>query len=140
MQEFTRSGIRLRFPADWKLEEEESENGWTASLFSPDSAFLLVNLIDDSGDPQLVAEETRQALAQEYEKLEAEEVVDTVAGQPAVGHDMQFFLFDLTNTVWTRCLSVPGGCLMLLAQATDQEMDTHGITLDEIIESLQIED
>jgi hypothetical protein len=140
MKEFARSGISLKYPVIWSLESEDSEDGWTTSIFSPGSAFLVVNLIDDGDDPQVLVDQILESLTQEYEKLEAEAVVDTVAGQPAVGHDMQFFLYDLTNTAWTRCVIVPGGCLLILAQSTDDEMDTHGVILDEIIASITIED
>ena len=33
---------------------------------------------------------------------EADDCVDSVAGQPAVGHDVRFFSLDLTNTCWIR--------------------------------------
>lgn len=140
MKEFARSGISLKYPPTWGLETEDSEDGWTTSIFSPGTAFLVVNCVEESEDPQALADQTLEALSQEYEKLESEPAVTTVAGQPAVGHDMQFFLYDLTNTAWTRCLSIPGGCLLLLAQSTDDEMETNGVILEEIIASITVED
>lgn len=140
MKEFVRSGIKLRYPADWTIEAEDTQEGWTASIFSPATAFLVVNMIGGADDPQAIALQTRDELAKEYEKLESEAVVETIASQPAVGHDMQFFLYDLTNSAWTRVLMVPEGCLLLLAQSTDDELETNGVILEEIIASLEIED
>jgi hypothetical protein len=71
--------------------------------------------------------------------LEAEARVETLAGQMAVGHDLHFFSFDLTNTAWTRTFSVEPGTLLVLCQATDAELETAAPVLRAITASLKVE-
>ena len=39
---FQEDGISFRYPANWVLEREEGDGGWTVSVQSPDTAFLVV--------------------------------------------------------------------------------------------------
>jgi hypothetical protein len=140
VKEFERSGVRFQYPENWKIETEENDTGWSATLFSPATAFLMVSLQGGADSPAQLADETLSAMQEEYENLEADRAVETIAGLPAVGHDMEFFLFDLVNTAWTRCLSTSEGALLLLGQCTDDEVDSHGVVMRGICASLKIED
>ena len=118
---FDRDGIGLSYPENWKLEFEDSDNGWTISLQSSETAFLLVSHYEDLPELTEVARTTLNAMQAEYEDLEADEVFETVAGQPAVGHDIRFFSLDLTNTCWVaQLLRAPRHGPRLLA------IDRHG--------------
>src|SRR4051812_1572403 len=101
---FDESGIRFQYPENWQLEREEHESGWTVSVQSPGTAFLLitVNAVADGPDPPRMAATVLEAMRADYPDLEADEFVDTLAGQAAVGHEMRFTSLDLTNTCWTR--------------------------------------
>src|SRR6266576_412064 len=94
---FDEAGIRFRYPENWKLEREENETGWTVSLQSPDSAFLMLSLNEEMPSIERVAETALAALREEYPDLESDDCIDSLAGQPAVGHDIHFFSLDLTN-------------------------------------------
>ena len=72
-----------------------------------------------------VVEAALDALREEYEDLEADDCVEAVAGQPAVGHDVRFFSLDLTNTCWTRSFYSSRGTVLVLCQANDLELDKH---------------
>ena len=37
---FNENGLSFRYPANWTLEREDSEQGWTVSVQSPDTAFI----------------------------------------------------------------------------------------------------
>jgi hypothetical protein len=137
---FDRDGIGLSFPENWKLDLEDSENGWTISLQSPDTAFLLVSLYEDMPESAEVAQTTLDAMRAEYEDLESEEIFETVAGQPAVGHDIRFFSLDLTNTCWVRSFYGANGTVLVFWQTTDMELIKNGPVLDAICASLTVEE
>ena len=40
--EFDAPGIRFKYPENWQLEREDNEAGWTVSVQSPETAFLML--------------------------------------------------------------------------------------------------
>jgi hypothetical protein len=137
---FERDGIRFSYPENWRLEREEAEHGWTVSVQSPDTALLVVTLDEEMPDAEKVAETALGALKEEYPDLEADPCVDSVAGQPAVGHEIRFFSFDLTNTCWTRSFYSARGTVLVLWQINDLELETNEPVLRAICKSMKIED
>lgn len=138
--EFEDGGIRFRYPDDWSLEREDNDTGWTVSLQSPGTAFMMVCLREDLPTPEQLADAALGALREEYPELEADERIESVAGQPAVGHDIRFFSFDLTNTCWTRSFYGAEGTVLVLCQASDLELEEHEPTLRAICASMQVEE
>ncbi len=136
---FERDGIRFTYPENWVLTQEENENGWTASLQSPATAFFLVTYDGDMPESELMAETALDAMKAEYDSLESEPVTESIADQPAVGHDMRFFSFDLTNTCWTRCFYTPTGTVLFFAQTNDLELEYVEPLFRAVCKSIQIE-
>ena len=60
----------------------------------------------NSTDPLKLANVALEAMRQEYEGLETEEVRETLAGREMVGYDLNFFLFDFTSTAQIRGLQM----------------------------------
>src|SRR5437868_216534 len=118
---FYENGIAFRYPENWALEREEQETGWTVSVQSPETAFLSVTF--DAGSPDIagMADSALDTLRAEYPALEAEPKVESIAGQPAVGHDVRFFSFDLTNTAGIRSFRSESGTVLVLWQFNDLE-------------------
>jgi hypothetical protein len=137
---FEDAGIRFKYPENWRLEREDNETGWTVSLQSPDTAFLMLCLREDMPSTDQLVETALDTLREEYPELEADDCIDTVAGQPAVGHDIRFFSLDLTNTCWTRSFYSARGTVLLLCQFNDLEMEKNGQVLRAICKSLEIEE
>jgi hypothetical protein len=137
---FEEDGIRFRYPENWRLEREDNETGWTVTVQSPDTAFLLLSLDADMPEPQQVAQTALEALREEYPNLEADAEVDTIAGQPAVGHDIQFFSLDLTNTCWTRSFMTSRGTVLVMWEVNDLELETNDPVLRAITASLEVEE
>ena len=137
---FEDGGIHLQYPENWRLEREENETGWTVSIQSPETAFLMLCLREDMPPTDEVAQSALEALREVYPDLEADECVDSVAGQPAVGHDIQFFSLDLTNTCWTRSFYSARGTVLVLCQANDLEQEKNIPVLKAICASLAIDD
>ena len=137
---FDDGGIHFQYPENWQLEREENETGWTVSLQSPGTAFMMVCLREDLPTPDQVAEAALDALREEYPELEADDCVDNLAGQPAIGHDIRFISLDLTNTCWTRSFYSSEGTVLVLCQANDLELEEHEPVLRAICKSLQVEE
>ena len=138
--EFQDGGIRFRYPENWRLEREDNEAGWTVSLHSPDTAFLMISLRPDMPSVDQLAETALATLREEYPDLEADDCIESLAGQPAVGHDIRFFSFDLTNTCWTRSFYSSRGTIFVLCQANDLELEMNEPVLRAICASLQVDD
>src|SRR4051794_4406559 len=117
MARFERDGVGFMYPDNWQVADEETENGWTVSVQSPDTTFFLLSYDGAMPEPALMADTALDALRSEYESLESESAVESLAGQPAVGHDVQFFSFDLTNTCWVRSFYGAGGTLLAMWEA-----------------------
>jgi hypothetical protein len=140
ISQFDQDGIHFRYPGNWRLEREDQEEGWTVTLQSPSTAFMLLSLRQDMPPIEQVAEDALTALREDYPELEADDCVDSVAGQPAVGHEVHFFSLDFTNTAWTRSFYTPRGTVLLLCQSNDLEMEDNEPVLKAICASLEVED
>ena len=137
---FREDGISFRYPENWTLEHEEGDGGWTVSVQSPGTAFLVLSCDSNMPPTEDVAETTLEALKEEYPGLEAEPTVETLAGRMAVGHDIQFISLDLTNTCWTRSFDTDVGTVLLMCQTSDLELEDNGPVLKAICASLEVED
>jgi len=138
--QFEDAGICFKYPENWKLEREENETGWTITVQSPETAFLMLCLREDMPTTENLADTALEALREEYSDLEADSCVEAIAGLPAVGHEIRFFSFDLTNTCWTRSFYSPRGTVLILCQFNDLESERNGLVLRAICASLEIEE
>jgi hypothetical protein len=136
---FDQDGIRFQYPENWELDRQESDGGWTVSVQSPGTAFFLISYDAAMPDSELMADTALAALRSEYPDLDAEEAVDSVAGQPAVGHDVRFFSLDLTNTCWLRSLYTATGTALVMWEVNDLELDQVGLVLRAMVASLRID-
>jgi hypothetical protein len=137
---YDEEGVSFQYPENWRLDREESEDGWTVILQSPGTAFLTITLSRSGMDASEIASAALEVLQTEYPALEATPQVETVAGQMAVGHDIEFFSLDLTNTCWTRCFETQAGILLILCQSNDLEMEEYGPVLRAVCASLKVEE
>jgi hypothetical protein len=137
---FEQSGIRFQYPDNWQLDTEDTGDGWTVTLQSPETAFLLVSLRPDAESTAELADEALAALKAEYPELDAERAVGSLAGQPAVGHDIDFLTLDTTIISWTRCIETSAGPLLVLCQTSEYDRAQNEPVLRAICASLQIED
>jgi hypothetical protein len=139
-QQYQADGISFRYPDDWRLDREESADGWTVLLQSPGTAFLTLTCDLSGASTEEIAAAALEALQEDYPTLEASPQVDTLAGQMAVGHDIQFFSLDLTNTCWTRSIDSATGVVLVLCQTNDLELEEYEPVLRAICVSLTVEE
>ncbi|OWK34698.1 hypothetical protein [Fimbriiglobus ruber] len=137
---FTRSGVRFQYPTNWTMDLDEADGAWTATFQSPETAFLLVSLRPDAETTVQVAEEALAALKVEYAELEAETAIDNLAGQPAVGHDIDFFTLDTAVVCWTRCIDTLGGPLLVMCQVSEFDRARQEPVLRAVCASLKIDE
>src|SRR5262245_969633 len=140
IESYDESGVHFKYPSNWRVDREETDTGWTVTVQSPDTAFLLICLREDLPTTDEIAETALEALREDYPDLEADEFADTFIGQPAYGHDIRFFSLDLTNTCWTRSFYTTRGTLLVMGQYNDLELDTNEPVLRAICTSLQIDE
>jgi hypothetical protein len=139
-RQFEEDGVSFRYPESWALEREEAEDGWTVSLQSPGTAFAVLSLDRSQPLTEEVIETTLEALKADYPELEAEACVDTLAGQMAVGYDINFFSMDLSITCWARSLYCEAGTLLVLCQVGDIEQGEYEPALRAVCASLEVEE
>jgi hypothetical protein len=137
---FDDNGIRFLYPENWRVEREDSEDGWTVTVQSPETAFLVITVNEELPTTEEMLATALEALKTDYPDLEADDCVDTIAGQPAVGHDIRFTSLDLTNTCWTRCFYSTAGTVLLLCQCNDLENEINEKVLRAICASLEVDD
>jgi hypothetical protein len=137
---FEQDGIRFLYPENWTLERTELEDGWSVSVQSPDTAFFSLTYEIGETDMASPAESALNALQEEYPVCEFDSAVETLAGQPAVGYDVRFYSLDLTNTAWIRSFACDEGCVLVLCEVNDLELERNGPVLKAICKSLVIAD
>lgn len=140
MKLFERSGVRFRYPSNWTLDTDDAGDGWTVTIQSPDTAFALVSLRPDAEGPEQVAEEALAALKAEYPGLEPIEATGTVAGAPAIGHDIDFLTLDTTITCWTRCIDTTGGPLLVMGQVSEYDRERNEPVLRAVFASVELDE
>jgi hypothetical protein len=137
---FEQDGIRFLYPENWSIERGDHQSGWSVTVQSADTAFFTLSYHTGERDMAAVADSALEALREEYPVLEADSALATLAGQPAVGHDVRFYSLDLTNTAWIRSFACEEGCVLVLCQINDLELDRNGPVLKAICASLEIDD
>jgi hypothetical protein len=137
---FERDGVRFEYPPDWAIELEEDAESWTVSLQGPGTAFLVVSYVPGVDDPSDLVDAAVEGLRADYPNLDAEDAVDNLAGQPALGADVNFVHFDLTNTCWIRSVPAAEGAILVMAQCTDEELDVEGERLRSIMASMTVDE
>jgi hypothetical protein len=136
---YQREGIAFQYPENWELAPEEYESGWTVSVQSPGTAFLTLTLDESMPGAGTLADAALEAIRSEYKQIDVEPVSATVAGLPAVGHDVEFFAFDLTNSCFIRSFTTGRGTVLVIGQATDLEGRNFDV-LRAICASVRVDD
>lgn len=136
---FSRNGIAFQYPENWQLVPENYQSGWAVSVQSPGTAFLTMTCDDSKTGMGELADTALKILSEEYKQMDVTPFSGTVAGRPAIGHDVDFFSFDLTNSCLIRALTIGQGVLLIVAQASDLE-ETQFAVIQAMIASLVIDD
>ena len=140
MKSFTRGPVSFQYPHGWDVSAEDDGGAWTVTVQSPGTAFFVVSLRSELEDAGQLAAETLAAFRAEYKELDAEAVVVSLGGWPAVGHDLDFLTLDTPTYCMTRCLNTSDGPLLILAQVSDLDRAAGEPTLRAMLDSVKIVD
>ena len=140
MKTFSRDGVSFAYPANWSLELDDADTGWTASIQSQEMAFGVVSLRPDAESAGQVASEVLAALRVDYAGLDVEDVTATIASSPAVGHDVIFLSLDAVVTCRIRVADTTAGPLLVFTQVSEFDAARHGPALAALVASIQVED
>jgi hypothetical protein len=140
MKHFNQDGLSFNYPDEWTIEREAAAGGWTVTLQSPGTAVAIVTLDRTLPKIEEVARTTLDALTEDYPSLEATSALETIAGELAVGHDVEFFSFDLTVNCSTRCFYGAAGTVLILCQVSGMDEEEYGPALGAIRASMQLEE
>jgi len=132
--------IRFLYPRGWSLEETQTTDGLCVNLDGPETMFLMVSLLSRSRDCRDVADYVLNLLREEYPLLDSEPVEQEIGGCRAVGHDINFFSFDLLNTCWIRAIEGPSHTVLILAQTDDTVLEQCRAMFDLLCRSFQFQE
>ena len=135
---FAGDGLAFEYPAGWKLERDDNEGGWDVTVESPAGGFAVVRLARDMPETTDMVMSAFETLKAEYPGLTAKAALETVAGEMAIGHDMEFFSLDLANLAWTRCFFGPAGTVLILCQCS--AVDEEEQALRAVVSSMRVEE
>lgn len=120
---YDRHGLQLAYPANWRLEEESSDDvQLQLTITGPGTAFWTLAIYADLHDLNELADQAVDALRSEYPDLESEPVEEAISGVPLVGRDVNFICLDLTNTTRIRVAHWGASTVLIFAQAEDREL------------------
>ena len=141
MNTFERDRILIRYPDDWVAEtvDDPGSGGWTVTLTSPQTAFFMMSLQPDATHSGDLADQTLESLRSDYREFDAEEVMETICGLPAIGFNADFLTLDLSIICRVRCLNTFAGPLLLLAQVSEYDREQNDPELRAIVASLDVE-
>jgi hypothetical protein len=140
LESFTKSGVSIRYPSNWSLDEDDdADGGWTATLQTPGSAVLWLSVRPDA-EPAEVADETLEALQDDYPDLENQPTAEMMAGRVALGHDIDFITLDVPVTAHIRVLDRNPATLLLFWQFSGADGEHYEPLLRAVLASLQLND
>ena len=135
---FDDRGVRFAYPDGWQVEVTDEGPVTTVALHAPGGpAFALVTLDDSCPAPDDVADQALEVMREEYPGLDAVPASETIGGHPAVGHDVEFFALDVTNSCAIRCFRTDRRTVLVFGQWSDIEGDEAGAALDGVRTSFE---
>ena len=81
-----------------------------------------------------------EALRAEYRDLEVEPALETIAGEVAVGDDIEFQSLDVPTAAWTRSFDGPAGTVLVLCQVSDMDREENEPLLRAVTSGMRSEE
>lgn len=120
---FDKAGIQFQYPENWAIIDENLlDSPRTVSLQSPGGGFWALMIYDPTADPEMLLAETLTQMREEYENLEASEIVERFDEIEGTGYEMYFYCFDLL--ICARAVVIPAiaeKTLLVIWQAEDRD-------------------
>jgi hypothetical protein len=130
-------GVRFLYPENWDLvESDPRDDPRTITVQSELGSFWSITLYALDVDPASLAETALAALQEEYEELEVEPVSESIAGVPAAGFEVHFYVGQHVAAARIRVFQREPSLVLLLCQAEDREFDRLEPVFDAMTVSL----
>ncbi len=114
--------LEFPYPESWSVSEDKQQEWVDAVLVeSPDSAFLSINRYPKTDLPEEILEQACQAMANEYEEIEQEDLLFDLGDGDSFGVDLRFYVLDLI--VVSRLLAFTIGRYSYLIQMQAEDRD-----------------
>lgn len=130
--------LQFQYPENWQVDRQETEEGWTVSVQSPGTAFLLISYYTERPDVQEVLQTALQAMQQDYPELESEAVTEKWQNHSTKGFDITFFSLDTVNQCQLRAVRTAKATMLILTQSSSFDSATHIAVLDAIRVSMKL--
>ncbi len=121
---FDNSEVQFLYPENWSLTEDEKEE-WPRALTlqSPSSGFWMLHIYPTRENPHLLARDAVQAIRDDYEDVESEEVSERIGPCDATGFNMDFVYLDFIVRAEVRSFAKGARTYVVHCQAESREFD-----------------
>ncbi|MFQ5730814.1 MAG: hypothetical protein ACE5KM_02545 [Planctomycetaceae bacterium] len=133
---YDKHGIQFRYPADWELAEQATENGVSVLVQSSETSFWSVFLDSDGPDPENMLDAALEAFRLEYSEVDDYPPESGFCHRGAVGRIVEFLCLDWVNTACLRAFRTSQFSVLVLYQATDREFQKTRSRLEAMTRSL----
>jgi hypothetical protein len=131
-------GVTFRYPGEWELTEEQTDEQLSITVSSPLTAFWTLILFPDCPEPEDVVETALEAFHQEYSEMDEYPSQARVGRRATIGRDIDFVCLDVLNLARVRAFRTTGFTALVLFQLTEAEQDETGPILEMITRSLSL--
>ena len=122
------------YPDSWVVDSDVT--GDSISVESPEGAFLTITRCAGAGAAQVALDKASEAMHDEYEEVESENVTKQLAHKTLVGVVLRFVVLDLIITSQLLVLPTDAGGFLIQTQAEDRDHDRLLPVFDAILTSL----
>ncbi len=137
-QTYDNHGVRFDYPASWEVEVTEDGEVVSVAVSIPDGlGFVVITTDTACPDPALASAEALEALREEYPNLDSNQVMEVINGQTTIGHDVEFFTLDMTNSAKIRCFRTPRRTVLCFGQWSDLGREETGDQIRDILHSIE---
>lgn len=136
MNTYDANGIRLHFPAGWKLDETRDDRQFTLTIQSAGTSFWSVTVFTERQDGQHIIDQVVDALRDEYEQLDIYDAVTRTGSVASLAYDVEFICYELVNSAFLRFVDSESQDMLIYYQGTDHELEDTKLVLEAITQSV----
>lgn len=140
MKEFDSHGVRFRYPENWTLVDDSSDEKVEITVQSDGTAFWTVAAFAGGVSPEELLESAVDAYRGDYPGLDVypSETVEGPYG-PVVSREVEFVCLELIAMARVAAWRSGGQTVMTLYQAADVELESRRPLLEAMAASLEVE-
>lgn len=139
MKEFDSHGVRFRYPENWTLIDDSSDEKVEVTVQSDGTAFWTVAVFPGDVSPDRLVESAVDAYRGDYPGLDAypSETVEGPSG-PVVSREVEFVCLELIAMARVAAYRSGDRTVMTLYQAADVELESRRPVLEAMAGSLAV--